>query len=83
MLCCVVFTKVAERLFELLLLLVLRGEHGGKFSNFVNSTTAGILLGNFSEFMRHRLASRQSDIPVSIQSQRISISMESILKIAF
>lgn len=37
MLCCVVFTKVAERLFELLLL---RGRvEGGKFSNFVNSTT--------------------------------------------
>lgn len=37
-----------------------------------------MLLGNFSEFMRHRLASRQSDIPDPIQSlaERISISME-------
>lgn len=41
MLCRVVFTKVAERLFDLLLLLLLppSRERGGKFSNFVNSTT--------------------------------------------
>lgn len=80
MLCRVVFTEVAERLFELLSPCSGRGERGGEFSNFVNSTSLGDGRNSSRKFLRVYETSvgftsiRHSRLDTV--TERISISME-------